>query len=216
MKALFISLLLAFAAYGQQINTVDNEEHRIRLGIGGMWGLYYTSSKAIFKEITNFEFDFTDGTGLKIGLLLNIPIHTENDRQLVFGSELYYTYRWLYAVVHDGGTTPAIAGIHERAINVPLLVKYRFLDVMPGYIPSTYLEGGVQFGFPLETTIEKANGYSETYTNRENFDLDIIVGAGYGESIFAGIRFGYSLGNFNSTFNGSLGFFSDITLMWLF
>jgi len=213
-KVLIIPLLLAFAVYGQQ-----NEENRIMFGIGGIFSVYYTTPEAIFNEITHSEFNYADGLGLKIGLLLNIPIDSSYNRLLVLSPELYYTHRSFDAVANENST---VASISENIINVPLLVKYRFLNVMPGYIPSTYLEAGSQFGFPLKTTIENDNGYSKSYTNRGKFDFDIIVGGGYGGAVgqwgglFAGLRLGYSLWNFNRNFDSSIGIFAEILLMWYF
>jgi hypothetical protein len=204
--------------------------NKIRFGIGGVFGLYYNPSEAILNEVTSSEYDFADGRVLKIGLLLNIPVYTKDKRQLVLSPELYYTYRWIDANNNEGyypypmdtiRKISVVASITEHVINVPLLVKYRFLDVMPGYIPSTYLEGGVQFGFPLKATVEDDNGYSKAYTNRNNFDFDILVGVGYGGplgsgELFAGIRLGYSLLDFNKTYSSSLSIFSDIMIFWFF
>jgi hypothetical protein len=229
-KILFVPLLLAIAAYGQQQkDTMDNEEslNRIKFGIGGAWSLYYSPSEAILNEIISSKFDFADGMGLKIGLLLNIPVYTADDRQLVLSPELYYTYRWFDANINVYRGHPinatmhtlAIARIYEHIINVPLLVKYQFLDVMPRFIPSTYIEGGIQLGLPLKTTIEN-NSYTKAYPDRKKSDFDIIVGAGFGGvdgvGIFSSLRLGYSLRNFNNTFDGSLGVFSDFTMGWFF
>jgi uncharacterized protein (TIGR02145 family) len=201
--------------------------NRIRFGIGGVWGINYTAPKAIFNEVTDSKFDMVNGMELKIGLLLNIPIYTADNRQWAFSPELYYTYRWFDADIEEGNSREdsimhlsTIASISERIINVPLLFKYRFLNVS-SQIPCTFLEGGVQFGFPLKTTMENDNGYSEAYTNRNKFDFDLLMGMGLGGAVGSGemytnLRLGYSLLDFNKAYDSSIGLFAEVMMMWFF
>ncbi|MCL2282607.1 MAG: PorT family protein [Fibromonadales bacterium] len=200
-----------------------NELDRIRLGIGLGIDVYF-SSDAIFKNIKSPEWDYTGGgfLGFRMGPLLNIPIYTTTNRQLSFSPELYYVYRNFNA--YDSLETEVIS-INEHIIIVPLLVKYWlfnwFFGSMPfeSYMGNSYIEGGVQLGLPLKTTIENSeSGSPENYVNRNKFDFEIVIGAGiyiYRE-VFVGIRLGYHLGDFDKTFDSSLGVFTGVIMGYYF
>jgi len=214
-----------YISFDEEKESKEKYEHdRIKFGIGGVFSIFYAPSEAIF-NIKNSEFEYASGMGLKIGLLLDVPIYSTKENQLLFSPELYYSYRGITAEIDKGYSIDSIrqitivAGIYDHTIAIPLLVKYRFFDVYSIYIPSTYLEGGVQFGFPLKTTMEY-DGDSQTYADRNKFDFGIIVGVGAGgpagASFFCGLRIGYDFVNFSKSVNGSTGIFSDIIMGYYF
>jgi hypothetical protein len=199
-----------------------NERSIITIGVGLMIGGVWLDNNKIFREIYNEDGSFEGSFITSIGLIAGIAF----TNRLASYSEFYYTSKGFGDLTDSKcSSSPAEMGkycIEESALEIPLLIKWDFYggnytNDYNGLTPFLfYIEAGVLFGIPLETTVNIPDYYSggyfsETYTSREKRDFGYIFGTGLniGRILSFGLRVNVNTTNFSKDIKGSfwsLGF----------
>ena len=167
MPAILILLFFAFTAYGQHLTDRNGNRiveyggrfDRMRLGIGIM-GDYYVISPSLSGSSGG------KGFGASIGMVTSVPIVS----RLTLNPEFYLTLRNFEGI------------IEESALNIPVTLKWTLFETLNSIFEDTmyYIEGGVQFGVPMNTSISKYR----THIDRETSDFGIVLGFGGDASHF--------------------------------